>query len=600
MVESEETLGALAVPLAALSKSVQNLELPDVQSRQVFEPVVEANDLAASAELDWKKVLDIGVGQSEWPIASETTTTARAELSLWNEFLTTVDFFHHFGFYNVRGSFTDSERSTYQTTTRFKGLAQLDSGSLAAIKGEMAFTWSQQAPESEKASPVWLVSAMRTEEFKLARSEGPMFVDVGEAAFDPDDHSLLASSDWDELLIDMVLGVTSGQVKIDDMVTNVMKTLQDGSFPFQVNQVAVVDIDRDGFDDFYFTAFDGKAMFFRNRGDGTFEEISEELGLSLERVFSAFFADFDNDGDADAFLSFFNDERGTQYFLNEDGRFVARMDLVAGSLPAWTLPISAADYDNDGLLDVYLGTYTGQYMGPWMMASEEARRAGRADDIQLPLLSEEDSKAIFERMRRVDADPVANKPGAPNLLLKNMGEEGFAPAPNAESMKGYLNTLSTAWSDFDQDGDMDVYVVNEAGPNQMMQNNGDGTFTEVSDDISGEVSFGMGGAWGDYDNDGRQDLYTSNMYSKAGLRITEQMGSAERLVQSARGNTLMRNTPDGFVKVSGIGPKAAPVETAGFGWGGSFADFNNDGRLDIYSTAGGFTVPKQVATIGDT
>ena len=112
--------------------------------------------------------------------------------------------------------------------------------------------------------------------------------------------------------------------------------------------------------------------------------------------------------------------------------------------------------------------------------------------------------------------------------------------------------MATAWSDIDLDGDMDLYIVNEAGPNQMMRNNGDGTFTGISNDVTGEIGFGMGAALGDYVNDGRSDIYTTNMYSKAGMRISEQMSSSEIVTQSARGNTLMRNTVDGFMKISSL------------------------------------------------
>ena len=139
----------------------------------------------------------------------------------------------------------------------------------------------------------------------------------------------------------------------------------------------------------------------------------------------------------------------------------------------------------------------------------------------------------------------------------------------------------------------------QGGPNQMVRNNGDGTFTDITNRDTGEIGFGMGAGLGDYDNDGRTDIYTTNMFSKAGLRIAEQMQSSEIVTQSARGNSLIRNVADGFVKVSSLDATGIQVEAADFGWGGGFGDLNNDGFLDIYVPAGQVSMPAAVASIGD-
>ena len=77
------------------------------------------------------------------------------------------------------------------------------------------------------------------------------------------------------------------------------------------------------------------------------------------------------------------------------------------------------------------------------------------------------------------------------------------------------------------------------------------------------------------------------------------MGSSEVVVQSARGNTLLRNTAEGFAKTSSFDESGVQVEAADFGWGGGFADLNNDGFLDLYVPAGQVSMPQEVATIGD-
>ena len=117
---------------------------------------------------------------------------------------------------------------------------------------------------------------------------------------------------------------------------------------------------------------------------------------------------------------------------------------------------------------------------------------------------------------------------------------------------------------------------------------------DITDEATRDVGFGMGVTFGDYDDDGMQDIYVTNMYSKAGQRISAVMGSEERIVSSARGNSLLRNTGTGYELLAG-----ATVEAADFGWGGTFFDPNNDGRLDLYAPAGYVTMPAEVARPGD-
>src|SRR6185369_500384 len=105
----------------------------------------------------------------------------------------------------------------------------------------------------------------------------------------------------------------------------------------------------------------------------------------------------------------------------------------------------------------------------------------------------------------------------------------------------------------------------------------------------------MGASWGDYDDVGRQDLYVSHMYSKAGTRMTAALPLDKSWAKMARGNTLFRNRGANFAQVSGQTSDAVQVEIAGWSWGGQFADFNNDGRLDLYVTNGYYTAPEEHA-----
>ena len=112
--------------------------------------------------------------------------------------------------------------------------------------------------------------------------------------------------------------------------------------------------------------------------------------------------------------------------------------------------------------------------------------------------------------------------------------------------------------------------------------------------------FGMGSSFGDYDLDGNIDLYISNMYSKAGLRITEQIpGIDKRFVRSADGNRLFRQVDGKFDLATKTVPYEFAAAKGGWSWGGQFADFTNDGYLDIYTSSGYYTAPQEHASDKD-
>ena len=189
------------------------------------------------------------------------------------------------------------------------------------------------------------------------------------------------------------------------------------------------------------------------------------------------------------------------------------------------------------------------------------------------------------------------------MLLRNLGNGKFAPVELPPEFEVWKNSLQATWSDYDEDGDPDLYVANDWAPDHLFRNDGVQGGTPVFTDVTkqaGTTKFGfaMGASWGDYDNDGDRDLYVTNMFSKAGMRITAQVNGLDPDYQeSATGNYLYQQQADGtFDLVSGLKPPRLLVAKAGWAWGGQFADFNNDGWLDIYSINGYFSAPKEVAT----
>jgi hypothetical protein len=345
--------------------------------------------------------------------------------------------------------------------------------------------------------------------------------------------------------------------------------------------VAVTDLDGDGFDDVYVMAQWGPNQFFRNRGDGTFEEIAGKIGLDLvDHTSSALFADFDNDGDLDVFLG--RTLLPSVYMVNENGRFVSRStQLIDGPLPALVSAVSAVDYNGDGLLDLYVSTFAGNMAVPSQM--------------QMVYLPGMDGIELWQ-LRTSDEDHVIkNRFGPPNVLLKNQGGGRFARVEDT-ALKLFKNTYQATWADYDNDGDMDVYLANDFALNNLYRNDGEDGFTDVTEETGTEdVGFGMGASWGDFDEDGLLDLYVTNMYSKAGLRITAQMtGVDPNFGRMAHGNSLYRNEVGEFELVSSLERPGLLVEKAGWGWGSQFVDLDNDSDLDLYALSGYYTAPSAV------
>ena len=230
--------------------------------------------------------------------------------------------------------------------------------------------------------------------------------------------------------------------------------------------------------------------------------------------------DFDGDSLLDIVSSTF-DTRGPMRFFrnNGDGSFSERSDAAGLTGITGGLNLEQADYNNDGHLDILV------LRGAWLM------KAGKH----------------------------------PNSLLRNNGDGSFTDVTFEAGLgEDSYPTQTAAWADYDHDGDLDLYVGNEQvgethAPNQLFQNNGDGTFTDVARQagvLNGRFTKGV--SWGDYDNDRFPDLYVANL-----------MGP----------NRLYRNNGDGTFTDLAVELKVTRPKAAFPTW---FWDFNNDGNLDLY------------------
>ncbi len=296
--------------------------------------------------------------------------------------------------------------------------------------------------------------------------------------------------------------------------------------------VAAADYDNDGDVDMFVPCAPGLShQLYRNRGDGVFDEVAEEVGLgSTDSARVALWLDYDGDQDLDLLVAgdyWFTEPTGSTtlrlYRQESDGMFTdvstesGIADDYLGTNLAHQAGMAAADLNNDGFVDVIVGTW-------------------RSD------LS----------------------------LLMNNGDGTFSNEPERASVARWREHWQPVIHDFNRDGWLDVFFAVDFTDNLMLLNNGNGTFREVAATVGVDNAWNeMGVSLGDFDGDLDFDIYVTNIYDK-----------------DFRHNLLYRNDSVGeslkFIDVA----RDYHVGDSGWGWGCSWFDVENDGDVDIAATNG--------------
>jgi enediyne biosynthesis protein E4 len=322
--------------------------------------------------------------------------------------------------------------------------------------------------------------------------------------------------------------------------------------------LAALDFDGDGLVDLFVTNGARQPLLdkpdpawsnrlYRNRGNFRFEDVTESAGLrGAGFSMGAAAADYDNDGHPDLFVA--GVRRSYLYRNRGDGTFEDVTEKAGIHAEPWSVSGGWFDYDGDGMLDLFVVNYV-----EWNPTTEPVCKDSRSGE-------------------RAHCHPRLYK-GLPNTLYHNNGDGTFTDVSTAAGIRRHLGKgMGVAIADYDGDGRPDIFVANDSEPNFLFHNDGDGHFAEVgvragiafNDD--GRALSSMGVDFRDLDNDGRPDLFLTALVNET--------------------YPLYRNLGKGlfadFTYRSRVG--AATVRTTG--WAAGIYDFNNDGRKDLFCANG--------------
>ncbi len=286
-------------------------------------------------------------------------------------------------------------------------------------------------------------------------------------------------------------------------------------------------------------------ILYRNKGDGTFIDatVAAQLQQNSGYGMGCLSADYDNDGDTDLYLTNFG--RNQLYRNNGDGTFTDATSEAGVGDGSWSVSATFGDYNLDGYLDLYVANYLDY--------------------------RPETAHACFLEGVHIYCGPH-EYPGASDTLYRNNGDGTFTDVTARAGLHNIGKGLGTLFTDYNSDGYPDIFVANDAVPDFLYRNNGDGTFTDVAVTVGiaynseGRATASMGIANGDYDNDGRADIFITNF----SLEI----------------NSLFHNDGDDFYTMTTFETGLADPSFAQLGFGTQFLDADNDGTLELFVANG--------------
>jgi hypothetical protein len=314
---------------------------------------------------------------------------------------------------------------------------------------------------------------------------------------------------------------------------------------------AAADYDGDGFDDIFVTdsSIDGRNHLYHNNQNLTFTDVAAQAGIDsgndeVDASADSLWFDFNNDGRPDLLVVRFGHNQLYQNLGNGKFKNVTKSSGLDRYLNAITAV--AFDYDHDGFVDLFIGAY-----------------------FQPVNLFNPDTPRFFP-----ESFETANNGGGV-IAFHNNGNGTFTDVTEKIGLKTSGWTLDLGHGDANNDGWDDLYVACDFGTDRFFVNNGNGTFSDITEKAIGiDTKKGMNAEWGDFDNDGLLDIYVTN--------ITDDY--------MKEGNFMWKN--NGNLTFTDVSRETNTYDT-GWGWGAKFFDYDNDGWLDLYVTNGWVSAGKE-------
>lgn len=347
--------------------------------------------------------------------------------------------------------------------------------------------------------------------------------------------------------------------------------------------VCIGDYDGDGLPDVFLTQPQVGSSLYRNLGGMRFQDVTDSTVGRIEDGLGACFADIDNDGDLDLFVC--RDEKPNQCFINNgDGSFTERGQQMGLGYSGASIMMYFADYDCDGDLDGYLVT---NVVRPPSKLDDPPRRPDGKPVIPDSELEYRDS------IRRKDGTYRVISAAQYDHLFRNDGNGTFTEVSDEAGITGNYFGLAASWWDYNRDGWPDIYVANDFfSPDQLYRNNKDGTFTDVAPEVIPHTPwYSMGCDSADINNDGWLDLMGSDMSGSSHYLQKASMGNMADnnwfldfpVPRQYMRNAMYVNTGTGrFMETAHMSGLANTDWT----WSLKFGDLDEDGWTDLYVTNG--------------
>lgn len=256
-----------------------------------------------------------------------------------------------------------------------------------------------------------------------------------------------------------------------------------------------------------------KNRLYKNNGDGTFESIEGDPVIDKAiYAHSAAWGDYDKDGFLDLVVSDIHATHFNYLFHNKgDGSFEEVVSSVISQTASSGVGVSWADYDNDGDLDVFIANTNGENNSLYRNDAGVFTQITAGDVVNDGGHSIGGTWGDYDNDGDLDLFVTNSRDVEPNFFYENDGDGTFTKLTSGVILSNLSNSHGASWIDYDNDGDLDLLVANDQGKkNFLFSNNGDKTFTKITNAITEEESNSYGTAWADYDNDGDYDLHISN------------------------------------------------------------------------------------------